>query len=113
MLNKDTLLSFTKSRERVMDVPLFGAQQINIRLFTKQQLDEIRAESVVAGEVNNDKLERLLMLRGCLEPAFTDAEYDEIRQGNAAVYYALLNAVMEGNGLTALAQSGARRTFSA
>lgn len=112
MLDREELLKLARTRSRMIDVPLLG-QQMEVRLFTKRELDEIRAESMVAGEVNNDKFSSLMFLRGCLNPSFTDADYDDFVKGNAAVYYAMLNAVMEGNGLTALAQSSARRTFSA
>lgn len=112
MLEREKVLTLTRARTRMVDVPLLG-EQMEVRLFTKREIDEMRAESMVAGEVNNDKFSSLLFLRGCLNPSFTDADYDELVKGNAAVYYAMLNAVMEGNGLTALAQSSARRTFSA
>jgi len=112
MLDREKVLSLTKPRERVIDVPTLG-EQIKIRLFTKQQLEALYAESTVAGEIKNEQVEKQMILRGCLDPAFTDADFEELRQGNAAVYYGLLNAVMEGNGLTALAQRAARRTFSA
>lgn len=110
-----TINDITKSsahRERTMDVPLLG-DQIRVRLFTKSEIDAIRAESIVAGELNNDQFERLLFMRGLIEPAVDDALYAELKQGNAAVYYSMLNAIVEGNGLTALSQRDARRTFPA
>ncbi|MCS6302378.1 MAG: hypothetical protein H8K07_01730 [Nitrospira sp.] len=112
MLTRDQLSEISKPRERLMHVPLLN-ESIKIKLFRKGDLDAMRAESLVAGEVDNSKLERLLVLRGLIEPALTDADYEELAQGNAAVYYAMVNAIMEGNGLTALAQRDARRTFPA
>lgn len=95
-----------------MDLPLLG-EQVKVRLFKKADIDAMRAESMVAGQVDNARFERLLMLRGLIEPALDDAAYEELAAGNAAVYYSMLNVIMEGNGLTALAQSDARRTFPA
>lgn len=112
MLDREKVLNMTRSRDRRVDVPLLG-EQINVRLFTKSEIDAMRAESMVNGKVDDDQFARLLFLRGCLDPAFTDADYEVLVQGNAAVYYSMLNAVVEGNGLSALAQSSARRTFSA
>jgi hypothetical protein len=99
-------------KEREMAVPLLD-ETVRIKLFRKGDIDAMRAESLAAGEVDNSKFERLLMMRGLIQPALDDADYEALAAGNAAVYYAILNAIMEGNGLTALAQHDARRTFSA
>lgn len=112
MLNIETMKSAASHKERTMEVPLLG-EQVRVRLFRKGDIDAMRAESMVAGEVDNEKFEKLLVMRGLIEPAMDDATYDELKQGNAAVYYSLVNAVVEGNGLTALAQRDARRTFPA
>ena len=112
MLSKERMKELSAPREREMPVPLLG-ETVRIKLFRKADIDAMRAESLVAGEVDNGKFERLLTMRGLIEPALDDAGYEELANGNAAVYYALLNAIMEGNGLTALAQRDARRTFSA
>ncbi|BFU90166.1 MAG: hypothetical protein NTAFB01_13530 [Nitrospira sp.] len=112
MLTREQLSDKSKPRECTMHVPLLN-ESIRIKLFRKGDLDAMRAESLVAGEVDNGKLERLLVLRGLIDPALTDADYDELVAGNAAIYYAMVNAIMEGNGLTALAQRDARRTFPA
>ncbi len=111
MLSREKIQQLSKPKEREMLVPLLG-ETVKIKLFRKGDIDAMRAESMVAGEIDNGKFERLLLMRGLVEPALDAAGYDELAGGNAAVYYALLNAVMEGNGLTALAQRDARRTFS-
>lgn len=111
MLTKEKMQELSRPKEREMPVPLLG-ETVRVKLFRKGDIDAMRAESMVAGEVSNDKFERLLMMRGLIQPAVDDAGYDELAGGNAAVYYSLLNAIMEGNGLTALAQRDARRTFS-
>lgn len=110
MLDLERVKRASSNHERTMEVPLLG-DTVRIKLFRKGDIDAMRAESLVAGELNNAKFERLLVMRGLIEPAFDDAGYDDLARGNAAVYYSLLNAVMEGNGLTELAKSGARRTF--
>ena len=112
MLSKERMQALSAPKEREMPVPLLG-ETVRIKLFRKGDIDAMRAEAMVAGEVDNNKFERLLFMRGLIDPAVDDAGYEEIAGGNAAVYYSLLNAVMEGNGLTALAQRDARRTFSA
>jgi hypothetical protein len=112
MLSREKMQALSSPKERTIDVPLLG-ETVRIKLFRKGDIDAMRVEAMVAGEVENGKFERLLLMRGLIEPAVDDAGYDELAGGNAAVYYALLNAVMEGNGLTALAQSNTRRTFSA
>lgn len=112
MITKEQVLQMSKPMEREIVVPLFGAP-IKIRLFRHEQIEAMRAESMVAGELNNGKMARLLVLRGCLDPAFTDEEFAELERGNAAVYLSLVNAVVEGNGLSASLQIDARRTFSA
>lgn len=112
MLTSDKMKALSSPKEREIAVPLLG-ESIRIKLFRKGDIDAMRAESMVAGEVDNGKFERLLLMRGLIEPAVTDTDYDELSGGNAAVYYSLLQAIMEGNGLTALGQRDARRTFSA
>lgn len=110
MLTRDAIKEKSTPREKEIAIPLLG-DTIRIKLFRKGDLDAMRAESLVRGEVDNAKLERLILLRGLIEPALTDADYEELTSGNAAVYYALVNAIMEGNGLTELAQRDTRRTF--
>lgn len=112
MLDLDKARKASAHKERLMDLPLLG-EQANIRLFKKADLDAMRAEAMVAGEVDNGKFERLLLMRGLIEPAIDDATYEDLKHGNAAVYYSLLSAIMEGNGLTELAKRDARRTFPA
>jgi hypothetical protein len=112
MLSRERMKELSTPREREMPVPLLG-ETIRIRLFRKGDLDAMRIESMVAGEVDNTTFERLLVMRALIEPAVDDADYEALVQGNAAVYYSMLNAIMEGNGLTALAQRDARKTFSA
>ena len=112
MLSREKMQALSAPKEREMPVPLLG-ESVRIKLFRKGDIDAMRAEAMVAGEVDNDRFERLLFMRGLVEPAVDDAGYDELAGGNAAVYYSILNAIMEGNGLTALAQRDARRTFSA
>lgn len=112
MLTKDKMQSLSAPKEREMPVPLLG-ETIRIKLFRKGDIDAMRAEAMIAGEVDNGKFERLLVMRGLIEPAVDDVDYEALAGGNVAVYYALVQAIMEGNGLTALAQRDARRTFSA
>jgi hypothetical protein len=66
-----------------------------------------------AGEMDQERFEELLFVRGLIEPAMTEEQYRVLKGGNAAVYYALLAAVVQGNGLTELARSDARRSFRA
>lgn len=112
MLDLEKMKSAAAHNEREMPLPLLG-ETVRVRLFKKGDIDAMRAEAMVAGEIDNTKFERLLCQRGLIEPAIDDATYEELKHGNAAVYYSLLSAVMEGNGLTALAQRDARRTFPA
>ena len=112
MLSREQMQKLSAPKEREMPVPLLG-ETVRIKLFRKGDIDVMRVEAMVAGEVDNTKFERLLVMRGLIEPALDDAGYEELAGGNAAVYYSILNAIMEGNGLTALAQRDARRTFSA
>jgi len=112
MLTKEKLQALSMPKERVMPVPVLD-ESVKIKLFRKGDIDAMRAEAMVAGEVDNQKFERLLFMRGLIEPAVDDAGYEEMAAGNALLYYSILAVIMEGNGLTALAQRDARRTFSA
>lgn len=112
MLELDKLTRAASHREREMDVPVLG-ETVMVRLFKKAEMDAMRLESTVAGEVENTAFERLLIMRGIASPALDDAAFLALKDGSAAIYYSLLNAVMEGNGLTQLAQSANRRTFPA
>mgnify|MGYP001563311450 FL=1 len=112
MLDLEKMKKAAAHKEREMELPLLG-ETVRVRLFKKGDIDAMRAESMLAGQVDNDTFERLLCQRGLIEPAIDEATYADLKQGNAAVYYSLLSAVMEGNGLTALSQRDARRTFPA
>jgi hypothetical protein len=112
MLTFDQLKAAGAERERTLTVPEL-AETIRVKLFTKRELDQIRAEATVSGEVKPEKLERLVFMRGLLDPAVTEAQYQELLDGSAAIYLAITTAIMEENGLTALSQRDARRAFSA
>ena len=73
-------------------------------------LAELRGEATVAGEVHNEKLERLLLQRGLVEPGISDEVYEKVC-ASAGLYYALLNAVLAANNLTAESQKLTRRSF--
>lgn len=112
MLDLKTVKAAVSHQERQMDIPLLG-DAVRVRMFKKGEVDAMKAEAMIGGQLDNDKLERLLLQRGLIEPALDDATFDDVKNGPAAVYYSLLHAVMEGNGLTAFAQRDARRTFPA
>ena len=110
MLTREQLIEMASPREVVMNVQGFPGP-VKVRLFRKRELDEIRAEALVAGELNNEKFERLLVMRGVIEPAMDEELFTIINDGGAGCYYQLISAIMEGNGLTALAQRETRRMF--
>ncbi len=112
MLTFDQLKEASGRRERTVMIPQLN-DTVRLKLFTKKQIDEMRAEAVVNGEVNNEKFEQLLFMRGLIEPAVTEEQYRELYEGTAGIYYTILMAIMEGNGLTAFAQREARRQFQA
>lgn len=112
MLSWETIQRLATRTECQVEVPLLG-ETVTVKLFTKAELDAMRLESMRAGETDQERFEELLFLRGLIEPAMTEEQYRVLKGGNAAVYYALLNAVVQGNGLTELAKSDARRTFRA
>lgn len=113
MLSLDKIKEMSQFKTCVIEVPLLD-ESVRVRLFKRDEIDAMRAEATVSGRVREPEFQKLLLMRGLIEPALTDAEYDALAGGNGAVYYALLNAVMEGAGLNALGKrDDTRRTFSA
>lgn len=110
MLTLDQLLASAQTRERVVSVPGLGGE-VRVQLLRQTEVRALLAEATVGGEVQQDRLERLLLQRGLVEPALDERAVEALTQGSAAVYYQLLMAVLEANGLTALTQREARRTF--
>lgn len=110
MITRDQLLSLTGSRECTVAVPALGGEVV-VKRFTQAELRALLAEATVGGELQTPRAERLLLQRGLVDPALDEAATDAIVQGAAAVYYGLLHAILEANGLTDFAVKEAKRSF--
>ena len=113
MITLDHIKEKSKFKTCVIHVPALEGD-VKVRLFTREEIDGIRVDSTVNGKLKEELFQKQLLLRGLIEPALDEPAFDELAGGNGAVYYGLLNAVMEGAGLNALAsRDQTRRTFSA
>jgi hypothetical protein len=110
MLTAEQIVERSKPKDKTVHIPILDGE-VRIRLFRKGEVEEMRAEAMVKGEVDNSKMERLLIQRGLIEPGLNDAAFDELLTGASDVYYAILNEIMELNGMNEMARRATRRTF--
>ena len=94
--------------DRVVEVPEWGGA-VKLRAMTLEQRDVVIAQAKDdKGAMDGQKLVRLLVINGIVEPMLTE----EILKGKAfAVIDRLANEVMQLNGMTKEASVVADRTF--
>lgn len=72
--------------ERDIDVPEWGGK-VRVRAFSKGQMQELRDQSTIAGQVDGDRLEILMLVHGVVRPeGLTPGHYELLRQKSVGVF---------------------------
>lgn len=112
ILSVEDILSAPDLPEREVEVPEWGGS-VRIRGFTKATQQEMRRLASDGGDLNADRLEMLMFIRGVVEPQFAEADYEALQQKSAVVIDRILRAIMALAGLTREAVDDAKRLFPA
>lgn len=90
------------------DIP--GVGTVLFRLLTMEESDRVRELSIVDGELDQKKFQEALLVTAMVAPALSAEQVDKLRE-RATVYYGLVNAIIEANGMGVSAQKAFRRSF--
>lgn len=111
ILDVDAILAAKDLVEETIDIPEWGGA-VKVRSFSKKQQQDVRDEAMVDGDLNAERLEMFLFLRGVVEPEFENEQYEQLREKNAAVIDRILNRIMKLSGLTPEAVKEAEKSLS-
>lgn len=96
--------------EETMEIPEWNGS-IVVKSFSKKQQQEIREMSEVDGEIDAERLEMFMFIRGVVDPQFTDDQYELLREKNAGVMDRILTRLMQMSGMAPEQQQAAERKF--
>jgi len=110
MLSFDEILAAQDLDVLEVDVPEWSGK-VKVRELTKAARDRITKEATVNGQIDNDKLQ-VLMLAECLEePKITVEQAQQLWEKSAAAIDKILFAILDVNGLSELAQKEIQKSF--
>lgn len=98
ILTAQQILDCNDLTERLLPVPEWGGD-VRLRAFTKAQEQDIRNAAKVAGEIDTDRLEVLMVVYGLAEPSFTVAQAELLRQKSAKAFDRVFRAILELNSM--------------
>lgn len=111
ILSVDDLISVVDTDEEVIDVPEWGGA-VRIRSFSKnEQLQYRREAKDENGEIDNDKLEMLMLVHGIVEPKLTAEHVGVMRQKRAMTIDRVLKRILVLSGLDAKSIAEAEKSF--
>lgn len=112
MLSAEAILAVNDLVEEVVEVPEW-AGAVRVRAFTKALQQQMREEARIGGEVQNDRLEILMLIYGMVEPQFTPEQCELLRRKHAGALDRVLDRILTISGLKAEAVEVAKRKFPA
>lgn len=98
ILTAQQILDCEDLTERLLPVPEWGGE-VKLRAFTKAQEQELRNAAKVAGEIDSDRLEVLMLVYGLAEPSFTVAQAELLRQKSAVAFDRVFKAILTLNSM--------------
>ena len=110
ILTVEDILTAPDIQERVVEVPEWGGA-VKIRSFTKQRQIQLRAQALVGGEVDSERMELLMFIEGVVEPRFGVEHIDLLKGKSASAMDRVLGAILELGGMTPEAQNEMERDF--
>ena len=98
MLSREDILTANDVVEVIVDVPEWNGS-VKIRTMTKAKQLQLRDNATVNGKVDGARLEVLMFVAGVIEPQFTAADYDALKEKNAKAMDRVLEKIMSSSGL--------------
>lgn len=94
----------------LVHVPEWGGE-VEIKAMTKAVQQRLREEATVCGEINNERLELLMVVRGVIDPPLTEEHYELLRGKSARAVDRINKAILQLNGMTPEEVTAAEKTF--
>lgn len=100
-------------KELPLEVPEWGCT-VKLREFSKAAWRQLREDARNGdGTIDEDRVERLMLVRGVIDPAFTEEDVAELWEGSSEGVDRVLAGLFDLNGLTAEVMAQAARLFRA
>lgn len=100
-------------KERKVDVPEWGCAVV-LREFSKAAWRQLREDAKGDdGHDDPDRAERLMVVRGIVEPQFSEEDVEELWEGSSDGVDRVLGEILDMNGLTEEVVAAAARLFRA
>ncbi len=99
MLSREDILMANDVVEVIVEVPEWNGS-VKIRTMTKAKQLQLRENASVNGKVDGARLEVLMFVAGVIEPQFTAADYDALKDKNAKAMDRVLEKIMSSSGLS-------------
>jgi len=94
----DQILGAQDLREEVVNVPEWGCS-VRVRSFTKADQQAMREQATIAGEMDDQRLEVLMVIHGVIEPKFSLDQYEQLRNKSATALDRVLTAITSLSGI--------------
>lgn len=98
-LTREAVLAAPDIAEKEVEVPEWGGTVL-IRTLTKAQQVKLRKEAMVAGKLDEDRLEILIFVHGVVEPQFTPEDHDALKAKSASAMDRVLLEIYRGSGMS-------------
>lgn len=99
LLTAEAILAAQDTPEDTVLVPEWGGS-VKVRGLTKRQQIDIRREAMVAGEVDQEKVQMGIWLQGVVQPRFTPEQLGPLLEKNAGAVDRVLSAILGLSGMT-------------
>lgn len=111
LLSIDAILTCPDLEEKDVKVTEWKGA-VRIRGFSKARQQQIRKDAMVGTEINSDRFEMLMFIHGVIEPQFTEAHYEQLREKSASAIDRVLQEIMNISGMaTEAAVKQAEKNF--
>ena len=101
VLTRDAVLSANDLQTDMVDVPEWGGA-VQVRGLTLSEVNNVVQLATKKGATNTLDSAIWTFIRGCVQPQFTDMDFDELKKKNAV----LLRVVKRINELSGMTESG-------
>lgn len=101
--------------ERIVPVPQWGGA-VRIRTLSQKQSAELRRKATrinpvtKQSEMDNEALEQMLFIEGCIEPKFSITDYGRLSEKSMAAVTTVLKAIMDASGFSSEAVQDATKS---
>lgn len=96
--NVADILAFDDSKDKLLEVPEWNCS-VKIKALTKADQFKARKAATTRGQLDEVKLEGLMLITGIVEPKFSPEHLDGLMKKQASVIDRILTEIMELSGV--------------